>query len=94
MECLNSRLSLLPPQYLGMKSLIRYGLGSEFAFTLCYGDAVQHVRSAIDCLIQLSANFLFYMCHFVCRLLLKIEHVCCGDHACAADVAAAAAESS
>ena len=43
MECPNYPLSLLPPQYLGMKSLIRYGLGSEFAFTRCYGDAVQHV---------------------------------------------------
>ena len=51
----------------------------------------------MGCITQLGAQLQYYICHFLSELLLKSDHVCCGDHAysrLAAGLAdAAAAES-
>ena len=76
MKLLNSPFSLLPSHFLGMRSLIRYGLDEG-----CI-DAVQHVHSAADCLIHFCSQLLHHICHFLSQLLLKRCEVCWGDDVC------------
>ena len=73
-KCLNYPLSLLPSQFLGMKSLIRY----SYADTLCNGVAMRFNMSNLP----LTASFSSVrICPFLSQLLLKNHQVCCGARA-------------
>ena len=86
MKLRNSPFSSLPSQFLGKRSLIRYGLKSVSClrgYVLeCCVDAVQHVHPAIDRLVHFCAQLLYDVSHFLSQLLLEYCEVCCGDHVC------------
>ena len=72
MMCRYYPSSLLPLQFLGMRSLIRYGLetiGFASYFLQCCVDAAQHVNSATDCLVHFLSQLLYHVCHFLSQLL-------------------------
>ena len=88
-KCRNYPLSLLPSQFLGMRSLIRYGLESNgFADTFC--GAVLMLLKMLILLLTVSftsifsccSQLLYHSCHFLSQLLVECDHICCGDHVC------------
>ena len=85
MRCVNSPMSLLSSQFLGMRSLIRYGFGTGFADTLYSAVTIPLNTANLPLTASCSsfANLLCHICHFFSQLLLNISHVCC-DHACVA----------
>ena len=84
MKCRTCPLSLLPSQFLGMKSPIRYGLGAAcFAETFCSAALMLLNLSILPLNVSfISAQLLHHICHFLSQLLLKCDHICCGDHVC------------
>ena len=83
MKLLNSPFSLLPSQFLRMRSLIRYGIDSAgLADTIWRAVLMQPnmSHSAADCLIHFCSQLLYH--HFLSQLLLKRCEVCWSDHVC------------
>ena len=54
MKCLNSPLSLLPSQFLGIRSLIRYGFRAGFAVVLCHAVAMPLNMSNLPLAVSFS----------------------------------------
>ena len=54
MKCLNSPLSLLPSQFLGIRSLIRYGFRAGFAVALCHAVAMPLNMSNLPLTVSFS----------------------------------------
>ena len=77
-----------------MMPLIQYGFGTGFVVTLCIAMEMLFMMSSLPLTVSLSSvrSFSLHL-SFPVSTVAEIDHVCCGDHAGAADAGAAAAES-
>ena len=61
MKFRNYPLSLLPSQFLGRKSLIRYGLEAGASADTFWSAVLVLFRSATDCLIHFHSQLLYQL---------------------------------